>query len=210
MDQDVSNASTALATALGRTPKLSDVVETIQTWSGGPASGTGAGQFLTYTPGASNSLTDLAAFMGLLVKVRSTVTISGIAYDVFDTAPDPSGAGSLVNVPIKWNVGGIFLSPGSTPPTKSMAAGFNLWTPHSQSSILFTNALRGALIGSGGEAAVSAITQVNRVDAVIDATSAGGFKTEVEQGFLSLFTSESLELMRAYWTYMLTDRVITP
>ena len=76
------------------------------------------------------------------------------------------------------------------------------------------------MIGPSGQLAVSAITQVNRVDAVYDAAgtnvnTAGGFYVEVEQGFTSQFPGttaapELLQVMRAYWTYMVGDATITP
>jgi len=197
LNQSIDNASAALVTALGRDPTLLDVVETIQSWSGGPSA---TGQFLTFTPGASNGLEDLEPFIGLIVKVKSEVSVNGTAHSVFDTEANPTGQG-VVDVPIAWNVDGPFIVLGGLPPSKELIPGFNHWTPHAQDSILFVNALRGALIG-GSELAVSAITAVNRIDATIDPSQAGGFTVEVEQGFLSAFPGDALEILRSYFTFL--------
>ena len=61
-----------------------------------------------------------------------------------------------------------------------------------------------------GNLAVSAITQINRVDAVPDEDEPGGFGVEVEQAFSSSGPGDVLELMRSYWTFMVGDATITP
>ena len=217
LDQDVSNVSAALVAAAAalptpRNPKLSDIVETIQTWSGGPSSGTGAGVFQIYNPLGTSDLTAIAPFLGMIVKVKSTVDIDGAgalgSVNVFDTAPDPSGASSDVKVPVAWNTTGVVLNPGSTPPTKDLVTGFNLWTLHAEQSLSFDFALRGALIPT--QLAVSAITQTNLINAVADTSVLGGFGVDISQGFQSNFPGSTLEPTRAYWTLMAGNATISP
>ena len=217
LDQDVTNVSATLveatqALATPRNPKLSDIVETVQTWSGGPSSGTGAGAFLIYNPIGADTLTDIAPFLGLIVKVKSTVDVDGAgpiaSVSVFDTAPDPSGASSDVKVPVAWNATGLVLNPGSTPPTKDLVTGFNLWTLHAEQSLSFDFALRGALIPT--QLAVSAITQTNLINAVADTSVLGGFGVDISQGFQSNFPGSSLKPTRAYWTLMAGNATISP
>ena len=126
---------------------------------------------------------------------------------MFDTAPNPTGEGT-VEVPIAWNVEGPFIELGGLPPSKGFIPGWNHWTPHAQDPIVFDNVLRGALIG-GAQLAVQAITPTNLIDAVIDPKAPGGFSVVVEQGFLSAFPSDTLEILRAYFTFPVGDSSAT-
>ena len=205
LDQVVTNANPSLESALGGTVKLSDIVESISAWPGGTAA---AATFTVFTPGAgTDTLTDIAPFQGMLVKVLTTKTVSGTPFNVFDTAADPTGGSGTVNVPVKWNVAGVFLSPGSVPPSKTLVAAFNLITPHIQFTSTFDNVLRGALIGPSGQLAVSAITQVKRIDAL---AGTGSVTAEVEEGFTSTFPGGNLEPGRAYWVFIVSGATITP
>ena len=210
LDQEITNANAALTTALGRTPKLSDVVESVFTWSGGPGTAIGsltAGSFLSYTPSASaDTLTSLTAKMGLLVNVAATVTVSGSDIDVFDTAENPTvSAGSDVTVPIAWNVIGEYLPSGqATPPVKTVKTGFNLVTVHAPTDTQsFDNVFRGALVPNAR--AISATTSQNEVNAIYDASEPGNISTLLNEGAELLFPTDTLAVMRSYWLQLADD-----
>jgi len=210
LDQDVTNASAALTTALGRTPKLSDIVESVFTWSGGPGAAIGslaAGSFLSYTPSAAaDTLTELEAKMGLLVNVAENVTISGASVSVFDTAANPTvSGGSAVTVPIAWNIVGDYLPTGqATPPVKTVKTGFNLVSVHTPTDTqTFDNVFRGALVPT--QRAISATTVQDDVTAVFDSTKTGNINTTVVQGADLLFPTDTLAVMRSYWLQLADD-----
>ena len=205
LDQQVENAQPDLVAALGGNSTLGDLVETIQYWPGGP----GPGPFLVFTPGGvTPTLTDLEPMLGLIVKVRTELDVPEASiHPVFDTAPNPTGEGT-VEAPIAWNVEGPFIELGGLPPSKEFIPGWNHWTPHAQDPIVFDNVLRGALIG-GAQLAVQAITATNLIDAVIDPEAPGGFSVVVEQGFLSAFPGDTLEILRAYFTFLVGDSSAT-
>jgi hypothetical protein len=206
LDREITNANPALTTLLGATPMLDDIVETIFTWTGGPASGSGAGSFTSFVPGpTADTLTAYTAKSGIIVQVRSTVTTASGTVDVFDTAANPTvSGGSDVTVPIKWTVAGSFLPSGATiPPTKTVVTGFNLITAHAKGTMSFDNVLRGALIPV--QRAIDALTSLNQIDAVFDATAVGGVAVEVSQGAEQLFPGQNLEPMRAYWVRLADD-----
>lgn len=210
LDQDITNANAALATALGRTPKLSDIVESVFTWSGGPGSAIGslsAGSFLSYTPSAAaDTLTDLQAKMGLLVNVSASVTVGGSEISVFDTAENPTvSGGSAVTVPIAWNVIGDYLPSGqATPPVKTVKTGFNLVTVHAPTDTqTFDNVFRGALVPNAR--AISATTSQNEVNAIYDADESGNISTLLNEGAELLFPTDTLAVMRSYWLQLADD-----
>ena len=167
--------------------------------------------FITYTPGVvADAFTDLDAFEGMIVNVASTVTVDSVDYRVFETG---TVLGTQVSVPIKWNIDGVFQEAApALPPSRSLSEGYNLWTPHAIQPGEFEDPgfLRAAVVTPPGNLAVSAVSQINRVDAVVDASAPGGFDAEVESRFQSLGPGDSLGLMRSYWTYMVGDAVITP
>jgi hypothetical protein len=210
LEQDITNVNPALKDAMqadqSRNVKLSDVIDIVFAHTGGAS-----GDFVTFTPGAaSDTFETLAPFDGMIVSVLPTIEVDGGSFNVFDTG---SVLGSVVNVPIKWNVAGVFtLPPPALPPSEELLTGFNLWTPHATNADLFENPgfLRGAVVTPPGNLAVSAISQINRADAVADETEPGGFGIETEQAFSSAGPGDTLELMRSYWTFMVGDATITP
>ena len=163
LDQEITNVNPQLETDLGRLPKLSDVVEIIYGHQGGTAN------FFQFIPGAggANTLNTVSPFDGLIVNVRSVLGTTAVFTEgtVF---------GATVQVPIRWNASGVFQESGAAlPPSKDFAAGFNLWSPHATKNDLFERPgfLRAAVVA--GDVAVSAITQINRIDAVLDTDEPG-------------------------------------
>jgi hypothetical protein len=205
LDQAVTNINPALVTALGGSAKLSDIIDMVYAYDATLAA------FPVYTPGTgTDSFTSLSAFDGMIVNIPSTITVSSTAYNVFQTG---TVLGSTVKVPIKWNVPGIFTEPApALPPSKLLSSGYNLWTPHATDAGLFERPgfLRAAVVTPPGNLAVSAITQVNRIDAVADSTAPGGFDVEVESRFSSAGPGDTLDVMRSYWTFMVGAATITP
>jgi len=204
LNQQVTNVNPALATALGGTVKLSDVIESVYSHTGGVS-----GAFHVYLPGDGvDTLTSVSPFDGLIVNVRTSIEVGGSAIPVFTTG---TVSGSTVRVPIKWNAAGVFQQSGAAlPPSKDFSAGFNLWSPHATVDDLFERPgfLRAAVVD--GDVAVSAITQINRIEAVLDNSEPGNIGIQVENRFQSSGPGDVLTLMRAYWTFMVADVTITP
>jgi hypothetical protein len=204
LNQQVTNVNPALATALGGTVKLSDVIESVYSHTGGVS-----GAFHVYLPGDGvDTLTSVSPFDGLIVNVRTSIEVGGTAIPVFTTG---TVSGSTVRVPIKWNAAGVFQQSGAAlPPSKDFSAGFNLWSPHATVDDLFERPgfLRAAVVD--GDVAVSAITQINRIEAVLDNSEPGNIGIQVENRFQSSGPGDVLTLMRAYWTFMVADVTITP
>jgi hypothetical protein len=210
LNQNVLNVNPALTAAMqtdqGRAVKLSDIVTKVWAFAGG----TSTSGFLSFTTGAATpSFTTLAPFDGMIVDVATNVTVASVSYAVFDTG---TVLGSTVKVPIKWNIAGVFQAPPpSLPPDKVLALGWNLWTPHAVNAGLFEEPgfLRAAVVTPPGNLAVSAITQISRIDAIADNAAPGGFDAEVESRFSSAGPGDTLELMRSYWTFLVGSNPVT-
>jgi hypothetical protein len=212
LDDDVTNVNPALIAAMdtvqSRPVKLSDIVTKVWSYS----SGTSVAGFLSFETGSAPptpSFTTLAPFVGMIVDVAANVTVGGTSYAVFDTG---TVLGSPVKVPVKWNIGGTFQTPPpALPPTKDLTPGWNLWTPHGVNAGLFEEPgfLRAAVVTPPGNLAVSAVTQISRIDAIADSTAPGGFDAEVESRFNSAGPGDTLELMRSYWTFLVGSNPVT-
>lgn len=198
--QEITNVNPQLEIDLGRVPRLEDVIASVYAHTGGSA-----GDFVYYVPGdATDTLDSISPFDGLIVSVRSVVGTTPVFTEgtVF---------GATVQVPIRWNASGVFQESGAAlPPSKDFAAGFNLWSPHATKDDLFERPgfLRAAVVA--GDVAVSAITQINRIDAVLDTDEPGNIGIEVENRFQSSGPGDLLTLQRAYWTFMVAPATITP
>ena len=113
---------------------------------------------------------------------------------------------------MKWNIGGVFQNPPpALPPTKDLAAGWNLWTPLAVDAGAFEDPgfLRAAVVTPPGNLAVSAVTQISRIDAIANSAVTGGFEAEVESRFSSAGPGDTLELMRSYWTFLVGSNPVT-
>jgi hypothetical protein len=215
LNQFITNVDPALTAAMNsssaaRNVKLSDVIDVV--WSYSNDANDTLDAFTSFRPDGQGtpSFVELNAFDGMIVVVNSSITVDSVEYAVFDTG---TVLGSRVDVPIKWNVPGVFVQSGaSLPPGKAMRSGWNVWTPHAINPGLFENPgfLRAAVVTPPGNLAVSAITLVNSIDAIADSTAPGGFDAAVESGFTSSGPGDTLSLMRSYWTFMVGDATITP
>jgi len=193
MGQDITDkVNPALATALGGTVTFGDVVESIMAFNY-------EGNFTVYQPGdgATDTLTELEPFQGMLVKLSETYATSTI--EVFKKV-SVAGYTSQQTVPIALNIQGVFFNAGELPPDKTLRVGYNLVAPHTLSKTPFNTVFRGALIPN--ELAVSAITFKRSVSATAGTAS---ISASVFEGFETLSGTSNLEPQQAYWTFIVND-----
>jgi len=159
-----------------------------------------AGNFIVHTPGdgASDTLTELKPFQGMILKTKE-MTDSATSTAIFNKV-DVEGFSAQQAVPIRINIQGVFSPTGaSLPPNKELRVGFNLVAPHILGDTIFDKVLRGALIPR--ELAISALTFERRVDAVADT----GITVEIFEGFVSNSLGDDLKPTLSYWTFIVDD-----
>jgi hypothetical protein len=195
MTQDVTGAvDPDFATALGGAVTLGDVVESTFAFNG-------AGNFVVYTPGdgAADTLTEMEAFQGMIVKTNESVDVGGDPFDVFRKV-NVAGFTAEQAVPVRINIQGVFFRQGEVPPDKLLRYGYNLIAPHVLGDTLFDTVYRGALIPD--ELAVSAITFERRVDAE---DSGGEIIAEIFEGFSTNSLGDLLKPVLSYWTFVVEN-----
>ena len=201
MTQDVtSSVNPALATALGGTVTLGDVMESTFGYND-------FGNFILHTPGsggAADTLTVLDPFQGMIMKTLETTNVGGTDFDVFSKV-SVEGFSAQQSVPIRMNIEGVFFRPGELPPDKTMRVGYNLIAPHILEDTLFDTVYRGALIPQ--QLAVSAITFERRVDAGNDALT---IEAEIFEGFVTNSLGNLLKPVISYWTFVVQDSPTNP
>ena len=180
----------AFADDLGGTATLGDVVESTFAFNK-------AGNFIVHTPGsgATDTLTDMEPFQGMLVNTKTDVS----GTDVFKKV-SVAGFTATQSVAIRVNVEGVFFRQGEVPPNKELRVGYNLLAPHVLDDTLFERVFRGALIPK--ELAVSAIAFERSVDATTDGTDIDAEITEV---FVSNSIEDIMKAVFSYWTFIVDD-----
>ena len=68
-----------------------------------------------------------------------------VTKSIFKQATYP-GSQAATDVPIVFNIKGLFVQPGEIPPGKTLRVGYNLLAPHAMGKSLFQEVMRGALI----------------------------------------------------------------
>ena len=191
MTQDVTDrVNPAFADQLGGTATLGDVVESTFAFNK-------AGNFIVHTPGtgATDTLTDLEPFQGMLVNTNTEVS----GTDVFKKVT-VAGFTAAQSVPIRINIEGVFFRQGEVPPGKELRVGCNLVAPHILDDTLFDRVYRGALIPD--ELAVSAVGFERRVDATSDGPD---IDAEITEEFVSNSLGDFLKAVFSYWTFIVDD-----
>ena len=196
MAQDVTDrVNPAFATLLGGTATLGDVVESTFAFNK-------AGNFIVHTPGAgaTDTLTEMEAFQGMIINTNETATST----DIFKKVT-VAGFTATQSVPIRINIEGVFFRqvPGQipeAPPDKELRVGYNLVAPHILTETLFDRVYRGALIPD--ELAVSAVGFERRVDATSDGSD---IDAEITEEFVSNSIGDFLKAVFSYWTFIVDD-----
>ena len=197
MDQDVTDRVNPDFAALlpGGTATLGDVVESTFAFNK-------AGNFIVHTPGpgATDTLTDLEPFQGMIINTNTTAAST----DIFKKV-SVAGFTATQSVPIRINIQGVFFRqvPGQipeAPPDKELRVGYNLVAPHILIETLFDRVYRGALIPD--ELAVSAIGFERRVDATSDGSD---IDAEITEEFVSNSIGDFLKAVFSYWTFIVDD-----
>ena len=129
MTQDVTDrVNPDFATSLGGTATLGDVVDITFALNK-------AGNFIRHVPGpgATDTLTDLEPFQGMIVTTFETVN----SEDVFKKV-SVAGFTAEQAVPVRVNILGVFFQTGElTPPSKELRVGYNLVAPQILDESLF-------------------------------------------------------------------------
>jgi len=175
---------------------LADVVDSTWAYSVG-------GTFLVHsTKGtAKNTLTKLHPHQGMIMSARGEYQDGTVTKSIFKQATYP-GSQTATDVPIVFNIKGLFVQPGELPPGKTLRVGYNLLAPHAMDKSLFQEVMRGALIPT--PLTTHASTIVNSF--AMTSTSNSTVNTTVTRND-SQFVYEGgyLDPIMSYWVYVFDD-----
>jgi hypothetical protein len=179
---------------------LGDIIETVSAFSL-------AGEFVVFTPGPmADTLTEMEAYQGMTIKTLAEVdkdgdlTTTDDKIKVFKEAA-VEGFTATQNVPIRYNVEGVFFETGELPPEKELRVGYNLVAPHIMEETQFDTVMRGALIPK--ELAVSALTFERSVTAGVG--SDGKMSATINENFSANSGNELMKPEFSYWTFIVDD-----
>ncbi len=178
------------------TVKLSDIVESTWAYSVG-------GAFLLHSPNGSSkdTLENLQPHQGMIMVVKSSFQNGTEDGAVFRTGIYP-GSSTAIEVPIVFNIKGVFVQAGEIPPGRTMRVGYNLLAPHALGDTLFDTVLRGALIPTPLVTHASTISN----DLHFLGTENKTVTTTVRRNESnSIFNGGTLKLVESYWVYIHDD-----
>ena len=175
---------------------LADVVDSTWAYSVG-------GTFLVHSTkgSAKNTLTKLHPHQGMIMSALGEYQDGTVTKSIFKQATYP-GSQAATDVPIVFNIKGLFVQPGEIPPGKTLRVGYNLLAPHAMGKSLFQEVMRGALIPT--PLTTHASTIVNSFEMASTSNSTVN-STVTRNDSQFVYEGGYLDPIMSYWVYVFDD-----